>query len=175
MKLKEFILTEAIVPELKAKDRDGAIRELVLSLALAGGLPESSVDEVVAALVKRIGSRLRLSCGVRAIQQLERGCRVALASGEVATADAVVVTCDAPAIGRLLGPRLVPPSDLDVPAAPIAVVCMGYPSTAIPRPLDGFGFLAPRRAGVRILGAVWESSVLVGRIALSPTIGGRAA
>jgi mannitol/fructose-specific phosphotransferase system IIA component (Ntr-type) len=53
MKLKEFIVSEAIVPELKATDRDGAIRELVESLAKSGALPESAVDEVVAALVKR--------------------------------------------------------------------------------------------------------------------------
>src|SRR5438132_9300557 len=53
MKLKEFIIAEAIVPELKAADRDGAIRELVESLARAGGLPQDSVDEIVAALVKR--------------------------------------------------------------------------------------------------------------------------
>jgi mannitol/fructose-specific phosphotransferase system IIA component (Ntr-type) len=53
MKLREFIVTEAIVPELKATDRDGAIRELVQSLAGAGELPDSAVDEVVAALVKR--------------------------------------------------------------------------------------------------------------------------
>jgi mannitol/fructose-specific phosphotransferase system IIA component (Ntr-type) len=53
MKLKEFIVTEAIVPDLKATDRDGAIRELVASLAQTGALPEDAVDEVVAALVKR--------------------------------------------------------------------------------------------------------------------------
>jgi mannitol/fructose-specific phosphotransferase system IIA component (Ntr-type) len=53
MKLKEFIVAEAIVPELKATDRDGAIRELVASLAKTGALPEDAVDEVVAALVKR--------------------------------------------------------------------------------------------------------------------------
>lgn len=53
MKLKEFIVTEAIVPELKASDRDGAIRELVESLSHAGALPASVIDEVVAALVKR--------------------------------------------------------------------------------------------------------------------------
>src|SRR5205814_1337784 len=34
-------------------DRDGAIRELVTSLAKAGAMPESSVDEVVTALIKR--------------------------------------------------------------------------------------------------------------------------
>jgi len=53
MKLKEFIVSEAIVPQLKAADRNEAIRELVASLAVAGALPESAVDEVVAALIKR--------------------------------------------------------------------------------------------------------------------------
>jgi len=53
MKLREFIITDAIIPELAATDRDGAIRELVTSLATAGALPENAVDEVVAALIKR--------------------------------------------------------------------------------------------------------------------------
>jgi nitrogen PTS system EIIA component len=53
MKLKEFIVSEAIVPELKASDRDGVLRELVTSLAGAGALEQGAVDEVVAALIKR--------------------------------------------------------------------------------------------------------------------------
>ena len=53
MKLREFIVTDAITPELKASDRDGAIRELVEALAGAGALPADAVDEVVAALIKR--------------------------------------------------------------------------------------------------------------------------
>jgi mannitol/fructose-specific phosphotransferase system IIA component (Ntr-type) len=53
MKLKEFIVAEAIVPELKASDRDGVIRELVQSLSEAGAMPADAVDEIVAALVKR--------------------------------------------------------------------------------------------------------------------------
>jgi len=53
MKLNEFILKDAIVPELRATDRDGVIRELVESLAAAGALPPPAVDEVVAALIKR--------------------------------------------------------------------------------------------------------------------------
>lgn len=53
MKLKDFIITEAIVPELQATDRDGAIRELVQSLAQAKAMPQDAVDDVVAALIKR--------------------------------------------------------------------------------------------------------------------------
>ena len=53
MKLKEFIVAEAIIPQIIASDRDGALRELVTSLSGAGALPADAVDEVVAALIKR--------------------------------------------------------------------------------------------------------------------------
>ena len=53
MKLREFIVTEAIIPELEATTRDEAIRELVTSLAKNGALLEDSVDDVVSALIKR--------------------------------------------------------------------------------------------------------------------------
>lgn len=53
MKLKDFIVVDAITAELTATDRDGAIAELVKTLAVSGALPESAVDEVVAALIKR--------------------------------------------------------------------------------------------------------------------------
>lgn len=53
MKLREFIISDAIVANVQASDRDGAIRELVTSLSNAGALPADAVDEVVAALIKR--------------------------------------------------------------------------------------------------------------------------
>jgi len=53
MKLKEFIVSDAIIAELKSTDRDGVLRELVTSLSEAGALPGDAVDEVVSALIKR--------------------------------------------------------------------------------------------------------------------------
>lgn len=53
MKLKDVIVSEAIVATLEATDRDGVIRELVASLASNGALPTDAVEEVVAALIKR--------------------------------------------------------------------------------------------------------------------------
>ena len=53
MKLKDFIVSQAITPQLQSGDRDGAIRELVGALADAGALPTSAVDDVVAAIIKR--------------------------------------------------------------------------------------------------------------------------
>jgi len=53
MKLRDFIVSDAIVADLAATDRDSALRELVTSLAKAGGIEQSAVDEIVAALIKR--------------------------------------------------------------------------------------------------------------------------
>jgi mannitol/fructose-specific phosphotransferase system IIA component (Ntr-type) len=53
MKLREFIVTDAIVPVLTSTDRDSAIRELVTSLVSAGALEAEAVDTVVSELIKR--------------------------------------------------------------------------------------------------------------------------
>src|ERR1041385_4493515 len=53
MKLRDFIVSESIVADLQASDRDSALRELVTSLATAGAIPQSAVDEIVSALIKR--------------------------------------------------------------------------------------------------------------------------
>ena len=53
MKLRDFIVSESIVADLKATDRDSALRELVTSLANSGAIAPESVDDVVAALIKR--------------------------------------------------------------------------------------------------------------------------
>jgi PTS system nitrogen regulatory IIA component len=53
MKLRDFIVNDALIPELHAGERDAALRELVSALSQAGALPADAVDEVVAALVKR--------------------------------------------------------------------------------------------------------------------------
>src|SRR6201995_4550127 len=53
MKLRDFIVTDAIVPSLEATNRYEAIKELVTSLSQQGALPEDAIAEVVAALIKR--------------------------------------------------------------------------------------------------------------------------
>ena len=51
MKLADFIVKDAIVPELKATDRDGVIRELVSALAAAKAIAASDVDPIVKAIL----------------------------------------------------------------------------------------------------------------------------
>jgi oxygen-dependent protoporphyrinogen oxidase len=47
--------------------------------------------------------------------------------------------------------------------APVAVVSLGYRRADVGHSLDGFGFLVPRSAGLRILGTVWNSSLFPNR------------
>ena len=45
----------------------------------------------------------------------------------------------------------------------VAVVSLGYRQKDVGHSLDGFGFLVPRSAGLRVLGSVWNSSLFPGR------------
>jgi protoporphyrinogen/coproporphyrinogen III oxidase len=61
--------------------------------------------------------------------------------------------------------------------APVAVVSLGYPKSAVRHALDGFGFLVPRSSGLRILGTVWNSSLFPnrapdGQVLLTSFVGG---
>ena len=50
-----------------------------------------------------------------------------------------------------------------VPYAPVVVVALGFRRDAVRHPLDGFGFLAPWREGLRRLGCLFPSSLFPGR------------
>ena len=49
----EFVVRDAIVPELEAKDRNGVIAELVESLVKAGAVEARIAQEVIAEVIKR--------------------------------------------------------------------------------------------------------------------------
>jgi len=55
MKLSDIMVTDAIVPELKAKTRDEAITELIESLANAGAVAKKSVKDIAKAVLAREG------------------------------------------------------------------------------------------------------------------------
>ncbi len=53
MKLTDFVVTEAIVPQLESTDRNGVIAELVDSLVKAGACSRNLRDQVVNAIIDR--------------------------------------------------------------------------------------------------------------------------
>ncbi|MBF0125744.1 MAG: protoporphyrinogen oxidase [Magnetococcales bacterium] len=61
--------------------------------------------------------------------------------------------------------------------APIASVAMGYAQNQVAHPLDGFGFLLPRKERIRLLGGLFSSTLFPGRaqahkVLLTAFIGG---
>jgi protoporphyrinogen/coproporphyrinogen III oxidase len=61
--------------------------------------------------------------------------------------------------------------------APVAVVSLGYRRDDVGHSLEGFGFLAPRSSGLRVLGSVWNSSLFparapAGYVLLTSFVGG---
>ncbi|HPD30208.1 MAG: PTS sugar transporter subunit IIA [Phycisphaerae bacterium] len=53
MKLSDFFVPEAVIPELKATDRNGVIRELTASLAAAVGMDEAQAAAISKAVIAR--------------------------------------------------------------------------------------------------------------------------
>lgn len=53
MKLTEFVIKDAIVPELKSSTKEDVIREMVASLKTNGAIKAEDEDEVISAILKR--------------------------------------------------------------------------------------------------------------------------
>jgi oxygen-dependent protoporphyrinogen oxidase len=127
------------------------------------------IEELVLGLTRALGARVQTGRAVRRVRprrpDAAEGWLVDLDDGSVVEAEAVVLAGSAS-----MSATLVDGFDEDlarvlraIPAAPLAVVCLGYETARLDRPLDGFGFLVPRGEGVGILGALWDSSIYPGR------------
>lgn len=123
------------------------------------------------ALARSLGDRIRTSHRVTGLRRLASAdaaparWRLSIGTGFDVDADHVVIAGHPAIAARLtcvldaeLGALLE-----SIPSAPVAVVALGYPRAAIDHPLDGFGFLVPRREELRTLGVLWESSIFRGR------------
>lgn len=53
MKLNEFVVAEAIIPDLQAASKEDAIRAMVSSLKSSGAIPEADEEGIVSAILKR--------------------------------------------------------------------------------------------------------------------------
>ena len=53
MRMSDFVVREAIIPELKAVTKEGAIREMVETLRTAGYFKGSEPEDIIKAILKR--------------------------------------------------------------------------------------------------------------------------
>lgn len=148
----------SLVRAMFARRRHGRGPARLRSFDRGMGVLTSTLAGVLAPHLRAGSELLRLDRGAA-------GWRLALGTGEVLEADHVVLSMAA----RIAAP-LVRPFDAmlgdalgAIDYAGIAVVALGFPTAAMPRPLDGYGYLTTRGEGLATLGVVWESSLFPGR------------
>jgi protoporphyrinogen/coproporphyrinogen III oxidase len=163
------------------KSAGSVIRGLLFSARKRSASAEKSTlqtfregnQTLIQALAANLGSNLR--CGVTAQRvRLTTASRdtpilevTLLANGreELLTTNRLIIATPAQQAATLLG-DVDPQFESALSAiayAPVAVVSLGYPKSAIHHSLEGFGFLVPRSSGLRILGTVWNSSLFPNR------------
>ncbi len=129
------------------------------------------VGSFLHALGAQLGTSARLGVTVDTVQRNTSSdkarfeVRCGGATNETLEASAVICATETTAAGRMLIAlsQQFPKTFGGISYASLAVISEGYRREAIGRALDGFGFLAPRKEGLRLLGCVWNSSLFAGR------------
>lgn len=117
------------------------------SVTMAGGL-----ESLVVALAERLGSALHRHHPVERIEPDGTGW---ITHSEAGTTHGrrLWLACPLPVAARLLGAP-----ELTVPTAPMAAIAVGWKKGRV-EPLDGFGWLAPKRERTDAVGCLWPSQI----------------
>lgn len=129
------------------------------------------LEQLPRELARQIGD-VRTGVACRGIVRFEDGFRVETDAGPV-EASQVVLAVPADVAGRLLDQPFS-----DIPYSAVSLVSTGWRREDVAHPLDGFGFLAPRKEGLRVLGVLFPSEIFPGRapaghVVLTAFAGGR--
>jgi oxygen-dependent protoporphyrinogen oxidase len=127
-------------------------------------------DLLPRALAERLGTAIRLGAKVEAMWQRGAWMELAVEASQGrerrrVVARRIVIATPAAQTAALLE-SLEPAAAQalrSIPSPPVVQVALAYPRDAAGVPLDGFGFLAARSEGVRILGCVWNSAMFADR------------
>src|SRR4051794_32801251 len=129
-------------------------------------------------LAAEIGD-VRTGVAVQRILRTAGGYRAETTAGPI-DAKRIVLAVPADVAARLLDEATAGASRLfdQIPYAAVAVLALGWRRADVGHPLAGFGFLAPRKEGLRSLGCLFPSELFPGRapedhVALAAFTGGR--
>lgn len=173
-------LTRALIAKMRKARREGG--ELGGGPAGPGGHLtsfEGGMKDLVRAYSECLGDRVRYQTPVASVRRYGESWELRLEEGGAEIFDRLVVATEpwqAATLVNDLDPSLA--SDLSgIKPASITVVALGYHESDLTQPNEGFGFLAPRGEGLRILGCIWSSSIFPnrapeGRVLLRVMIGG---
>ena len=140
-------------------------------------------------LAAKLGNALQLRTAVVAAERVTTGWRLTLqrtdATGATADGpssadfDSVLFTCGSGALGGLTVAGRQPLAALSaLPYSAVTSLALGFRREDVAHPLDGFGMLVPAKAGRRILGALFSSTLFPGRapaghVLITVFVGGR--
>jgi oxygen-dependent protoporphyrinogen oxidase len=134
-----------------------------------GGTPRS-LKRGMGQLIETLADhpRITLVRGVRVSRierQPDKAWTVSATQTEKWPADSVVLACPSPVQAELLesiDPELAGRLR-EIPYNSVTVVAMGFRSSDIPTPLEGFGYLVPQRTRHDVLGVLWNSAIFEDR------------
>jgi oxygen-dependent protoporphyrinogen oxidase len=129
-------------------------------MTLADGL-----ESLPLALAARLSGAVSTGTPVEAIERVAGEWRLRLASGEILPADRVVLALPAWRAATLVSPLDAELSDRlgRIDYSGVGLVALAYPRDAVPRDLEGYGYLVTRGENLATLGCTWESSLFAGR------------
>lgn len=130
------------------------------------------LDQLPRKLAEEIGD-VRIGVACRRVVRTSDGFRAETDAGPI-EAQQVVLAVPADAAARLLDS----PGLAEIPYAAVSLVSTGWRREDIAHPLGGFGFLAPRKEGLHVLGVLFPSEIFPGRApeghtVLTAFVGGR--
>jgi oxygen-dependent protoporphyrinogen oxidase len=176
-------LIRAMIMLAKKKKKDIAAGKVVSSAAGPGGVLTSfreGIQYLPDALSASLGEIVRPGSQVVSV---ERGTglpyRVRCADGSQHEADLVIAASPAFAVADMLEGLDADISGVlrQIPYSSMTVICFGYERERITHPLDGFGYLIPKKEGRSTLGTLWDSSMFErrapeGKVLLRSMMGG---
>jgi len=116
------------------------------------------------AIAKKLEGKINYNCSITKIEKLNNQYSISfIQNGEEKKIDADIITSTIPAhiAGNLFRP-MDPTLSNHLEAIyypPVMVLYLGYKKEAIGQPLDGFGFLIPKKENKSYLGAIWSSVI----------------
>jgi len=126
-------------------------------------------ETLIRALANKLGPAVLSETAVTEISRQQDGSfAIRLQSHgreESLSAGSVILATPTDIAGKLLGQLDSSFESLltSIEFAAVAVISLGYYKKDVGHSLNGFGFLVPRSAGLRVLGSVWNSSLFPGR------------
>jgi oxygen-dependent protoporphyrinogen oxidase len=126
---------------------------------------DRGLGTLTSALAERLGDRVTAGVAVRTVEKEDSGYRIVLEDGTAMTAGRVMFATPSRVTARLVSSSAPELSSAlsAIPYCGLAVVSLAFEASRIAAPLDGYGYLVPRREGLATLGVLFESSIFPGR------------